>query len=324
MTTIPLLDLARWFDGDDAERRALAAELDAHLQRLGFLIVVHHGIPDEVIDTCRAEAKAFFHQPVEVKQAVAATADVYRGWVGPGLESNAATYGVDTPPDLKETWAYGPLDVTPELAAASPRQFVPNVWPEEPSAFRAAAEAWWLAGKRLADDLLDIASVALGLPEHHLRDRCCATTALGTLNWYHPRGDAEPEEGQFRIGPHTDFGMFTVLDREPGAGGLQVLDEDGAWIDAPYVPGSLVVNTGDLLRHWTNDRWSSNVHRVLPPPASNRDEELLSLVFFHEPDHDAWVEAFPTCVSAERPAKYPGVLASDYLAAKMDALVVGG
>jgi isopenicillin N synthase-like dioxygenase len=163
----------------------------------------------------------------------------------------------------------------------------------------------------------------LRLPRHQLRESSNATTAQVSINWYGPRGEANPLPGQFRIGPHTDFGTLTVLDREPGMGGLQVLDEAGTWIDAPYVPGSLLINTGDLIRRWTNDRWKSNEHRVLPPPADDPAEELISLVFFHEPNHDAVIEAFPSCVAAGNPAKYPPVLSHEYLSAKMDALVVG-
>ena len=121
MTSIPLIDLAPWYEGTDEDRARVAAEIDGHLRRLGFLVVVNHGIPPEVIARCREEALRFYHQPTEAKERVA-VGDVYRGWVGPGLESNAATYGVDTPPDLKETYTYGPVDVPdPDLPTVAPR-----------------------------------------------------------------------------------------------------------------------------------------------------------------------------------------------------------
>ena len=320
---IPLVDLARWFDGSVDERRAFATEVDAHLRRLGFLVVVNHGVARSLIDDFRELAREFFHQPAARKSDVTLTAGTYRGWVGPGLESNAASYGVQTAPDLKESFAFGPVDVVDErLRDLHPDSFAPNVWPELPAGFREAAEAWWHAARSLHDELLDVASLALGLPLDHLRSLCRATTASAGVNWYGPRGAVDPLPDQYRIGPHTDFGLLTVLDREPGLGGLQVLDEDGEWIDAPVVPGSLIINTGDLVRRWTNDRWCSNVHRVLPPPAANPQEELISLVFFGEPDRDALVEAFASCVSDDDPARYPPVLAHEYLAEKMRALVV--
>ncbi len=323
MNEIPLIDLERWFDGSDVERAELAAEVDAHLQRLGFLVVVGHRIDPGVIAACREESHSFFHQHDADKEAVAITPEAYRGWVGAGLESNAATYGVDTPPDLKETFTYGPVDIPdPALSEVAPRWFAPNVWPSSAPALRPAAEAWWRAARGLADELLDIFSLALQLPEPYLRERCAATTASVSLNWYWPGRRDAGADGQFRIGPHTDFGSLTILDRQPGVGGLQVLGEDGEWMDAPVVEGGLVVNTGDMMRRWTNDRWRSNEHRVLPPSALALDEELISLIFFHEPDYDTMIEALPTCTSDAQPARYPPVLAGDYLAEKMDALAV--
>ena len=103
---------------------------------------------------------------------------------------------------------------------------------------------------------------------------------------------------------------------------MQVQNAAGEWIDAPVVEGSLIVNTGDLLRQWTNDRWCSNEHRVLPPSADAPNEELLSLVFFHEPDADAIIAPLSTCVSAENPPRYQPVTSADYLAAKFAALAV--
>lgn len=323
-TEIPLIDLDEWFDGSPEQRAALAARVDAHLCRLGFLVVVNHRVPRDVIDRCREEARRFFHQPDDVKAAVAMNGEAYRGWVGQGLESNAATYGVATAPDLKETYAFGPVDLPDEtLRVRDPRWYGPNVWPASPPGFRDACEAWWRAARSLSDELLDLLSLALGLPQSHLRDHSTAQTSQVSINWYGPRGAGEPLPDQFRIGPHTDFGMLTVLDREPGMGGLQVLDEAGGWIDAPVVPGSLIINTGDLIRHWTNERWCSNEHRVLPPPAERPQEELISLVFFGEPSLDVVVEAFPSCVSDHNRAKYPPVLSHAYLGQKMDALAVG-
>ena len=102
-----------------------------------------------------------------------------------------------------------------------------------------------------------------------------------------------------------------------------MLNDDGNWVDAPCVDGSLIINTGDMLRQWTNDRWCSNEHRVLPPMAGAPNEELISLIFFHEPDADAVIEPFETCVSTENPARYEPIAAMDYLAEKFAALTVG-
>ncbi len=321
--TVPLIDLERWFDGTPEERLEIARQVDAHLQRCGFLIVTNHRVPQDVIDRCRSEAREFFHQRAEVKAKVALEPGPYRGWVGPGLESNAASYGVDTPPDLKEAFSYGPVDVADEaLRTAEPDFYGPNIWPNFSPDLRPAGEAWWRSARWLHDELLDVLSLALDLPLTTLRDMSASPTANVTLNWYGPRDANEPLPNQFRVGPHTDFGLLTVLDREPGLGGLQIKDDEGNWVDAPYVPGGLTINTGDLIRRWTNDRWCSNEHRVLPPPEELPSEELISLVYFGEPTYDTVVETFPSCISDDNPAKYPPILSRAYLDEKMAALVV--
>jgi len=149
------------------------------------------------------------------------------------------------------------------------------------------------------------------------------------INRYPPLTEVgEPAQGQYRIGPHTDFGTVTVLDREPGAGGLQVFvtaaddpDGPGVWQDAPYDPDALTVNIGDLLAHWTGLRWSSGRHRVLPPQAAHPDEELMSLVFFYELDHDAVVT--PLAPPVGRRAGLDAVVSAPFIRERLDAISVG-
>ncbi|MEM9132297.1 MAG: 2-oxoglutarate and iron-dependent oxygenase domain-containing protein [Actinomycetota bacterium] len=320
--SIPLVDLDPWFTGADADRLALARRVDEHLRRCGFLVVTNHRVPQHVLDTCRSEARRFFHQPEEVKARVAMEGPAYRGWIGSALESNAATYGVETPPDLKETYAFGPVDVEESVRLSVPERFAPNLWPTSMPSLEQAFAAFWRAARELNDELLDVLSLALGLQPTHLRELSTAPTSTGTINWYGLRGADEPLPEQFRVGPHTDFGVLTILDRQSGLGGLQVQDGSGAWVDAPDVPGGLTINTGDLLRRWTNDRWCSNVHRVLPPPSEAPTEELISLVYFGEPNHDAVVDAFDSCVGEGERARYDPILASEYLDEKMAALAV--
>jgi isopenicillin N synthase-like dioxygenase len=112
----------------------------------------------------------------------------------------------------------------------------------------------------------------------------------------------------------------TVLDREPGLGGLQVYTATGEWVDAPFDPEAFTINIGDLLARWTGDRWRSTRHRVLAPPADAPDEDLLSLVYFYEADHDAVVESLPAPIGH---ASYPPVVWGDYLRAKLAAISVG-
>ncbi len=248
----------------------------------------------------RAAARRFFALPDEVKQRYAVRIGG-RGWLAPGVEANGLVEGTETPPDLKESFAVGPDTPTGD-AAVDAVWFPPNVWPAEVPELRAVVTRYTSAMRRVADDLLELCATALGLPVATLTSLATNPTWTFNINRYPPLTEVgQPADGQYRIGPHTDFGTVTVLDREPGAGGLQVFvtalqdsgqddpDGPGVWQDAPYDPDALTVNIGDLLAHWTGLRWSSGRHRVLPPQAAHPDEELMSLVFFYELDHDAVV-----------------------------------
>ena len=119
------------------------------------------------------------------------------------------------------------------------------------------------------------------------------------------------------MGAHTDYGIITILYADP-VPGLEIVAPDGTWRSVLPEPGALLVNLGDLLGEWTNDRWRSTLHRVVPPPRSVLGPaKRRSVAFFFDGNHDALVECLPTCVSAENPAKYPPVLAGDHLMAKL-------
>jgi isopenicillin N synthase-like dioxygenase len=135
---------------------------------------------------------------------------------------------------------------------------------------------------------------------------------------YYPEQLTDPVPGQLRNAAHTDFAGFTILLQDNAPGGLQVLMPDGSWIDVPPVPGTLVINTGDLLQRWTNDRWMSNVHRVVNPPIERRgSSRRLSVVFFTGPRDDAEITCLPGCASATTPARYEPITAGEHVRAKM-------
>jgi len=129
--------------------------------------------------------------------------------------------------------------------------------------------------------------------------------------------------GQLRAGAHTDFGTMTILKPDAAPGGLQVRTPAGEWAPVKAPPGALVVNIGDMMARWTNDRWVSTLHRVVnPPPDAALGSERLSIGFFHQPNYDALVECLPSCRGAGEPPRYPAVRAGDHLHAQFSAQVV--
>jgi isopenicillin N synthase-like dioxygenase len=316
--TVPLIDLTPWYSGDPDGRAAVVADVDRALREIGFLLVAGHRIAPGTIDGLRAAGRAFFRAQDAAKRPYAAPVGV-RGWSPPGNESHAGATGVAAPPDLKESYRFGATEA-PD-APGHEHWYGPNVWPADDPEFERHGLAFAAAARALSDDLLQIFALAAGLDVDFFTSRSAHPPYSAVLNWYPSLAAVgEPAEGQFRIGQHTDFGSLTILDREPGYGGLQVRTLAGEWIDAPHVPGTLTINTGDLLARWSGDRWRSTMHRVLPPDPRDAAEELLSLVFFHEADPWTTVETLPSALAG--PVAYPPVNAGEFLAKRLASITV--
>ncbi|MGH3613130.1 MAG: isopenicillin N synthase family dioxygenase [Pseudonocardia sp.] len=312
---IPTIDLAAWRAGDPT----VGTAVDAALRQAGFLLVTGHGVGDALRAEVRAAARRFFALPVEVKYRYAVRIGG-RGWLAPGVEANGRVEGVESPPDLKESFAIGPSTPTGDRRVDDV-WFPPNVWPGEVPELHGAARRYLEAMCSVSTRLLELCADALGQPLDSLTALAGHPTWTFNINRYPPLVEVgEPVPGQYRIGPHTDFGTVTVLDREPGVGGLQVHIPGTGWIDPPYDPAALTVNIGDLLAHWTGLRWRSGRHRVLPPPAASPHEELVSLVFFFELDHDAVVT--PLARPIGRRTDLAPMVSAPFLRERLDAISV--
>jgi isopenicillin N synthase-like dioxygenase len=317
-SSVPLVDLSPWFTGTSEGRAEVAGQVDLALRESGFLLVTGHGVADELRHRTRELARRFFALPEDVKQRYAVTVGG-RGWLPPGVEANGYAEGTETPPDLKESYSAG-ADAGVGVAGIDGFWFQANVWPDEVPGLAGAVTEYMRRMRALSDHLLEIFAAALGLAESHFTRHTGHPTYTFNINWYPPMTRVgAPEAGQFRIGPHTDFGTVTVLDRQAGVGGLQVHTPGGEWEDAPYLPGAFTVNIGDLMARWTGDRWRSTRHRVLPPAATAPDEDLVSLVFFYETDHDARITSLAPPLGKRI---YPEVVAADYLREKLAAITM--
>jgi isopenicillin N synthase-like dioxygenase len=319
---VPRIDLGAWSCGGAADRALVAREVDAACSSIGFMQVVGHGVPASVILEMREQTEAFFQLPLAEKQrATPSRPGLNRGYAALGSEALAYSLG-DAParPDLFEAFNVGP-DAVPEdewHRGAPYDFFAPNLWPEAVPAMRAAVTRYFDEARRVAAMLTETFALALGLPEGWFRsstDR--STSTLRVLNYERREGDAPAAEGQMRMGAHTDYGVVTVLFADP-VPGLQVLAPGGGWHDVLPEPGALLVNLGDMTAQWTNDRWRSTLHRVVPPRADERGRaKRRSAAFFFDANYDAVIECLPTCQSAARPARYPPVIAGEHLIAKI-------
>jgi isopenicillin N synthase-like dioxygenase len=161
---------------------------------------------------------------------------------------------------------------------------------------------------RLVVFLMRLAALALGVEERFFDDKVDRSIGTMRLNYY-PRQLQPPAPGQLRAGAHTDYGSITILNGEDVPGGLQVRTRRGEWIDVRTPPEHFVINIGDLLMRWTNDRWLSNLHRVVNPPrADGGHAPRLSIAFFNHPNYDALIEG----IAPPGEARHPPVLSGDY------------
>lgn len=321
MDVVPIVDLGPWLAGAPAERAAVAHAVDAACRSSGFMPIVGHGIPSAVSEAMRGETERFFELPLADKLlCTPGRPGLNRGYAAMGSEALAYSLGVmPTRPDLFEAFNVG-LDEVPDDVwhRAAPHDFfAPNFWPSGLPELRRAVTLYFAEAERVALLLTDVFALALGLPERWFRpfvER--STVTLRMINYERRADDPPAEDGQMRMGAHTDYGVLTVLlaDSVPG---LQILGPGGAWHDITPLPGALLVNLGDMTAHWTNDRWRSTLHRVVPPPTSAGRAKRRSAAFFFDANYDAVIECIPTCESPEQPAKYPPVIAGEHLIKKI-------
>ncbi|MCU1454242.1 MAG: 2OG-Fe(II) oxygenase family protein [Acidimicrobiales bacterium] len=320
--TIPTIDLTGARDGTPGGRQRVAEEIDRACREVGFLIVAGHGVPPELIAELRAVTYRFMDLPEEVKARTPMRPESYRGWAGPGAHSLAASYGVDAPPDLKESFAMGPIGVTDDpyyWAEEAGQFFAENRWPPEVPEMEDVWVRYYRALNLLATDLMRLFAIALGADEHFFDDKVDRhlTDLVGIR---YPPLDEPPAPGQLRGGPHTDFGSLTILQRDDAPGGLQV-QIDGEWVDAPFVADTFVVNIGDLMAEWTNDRWLSTIHRVVPPDELAAEHtDRLSFAYFHQPNYDAVITVLPECTSPTDPPRHEPITSGEHFGRKLGAV----
>lgn len=295
---IPVIDITSLRDGSGPQ--GIAEALHAASQGLGFIYVKGHGIPAQVIEDARGAAYAFFRSDERDKETVRISPK-HRGWLGRG----GAKMGDDAKADLKESFIWGFQNehgATPEDHALRG----PNQWPACVPDMQIHAMAYFRHAHDVAHHLMRGFALGLGLDEaFFLRT---ASRPLSRASFvYYPAQPPELGEEQFGVGPHTDFGVLTVLCQD-SVGGLQVRDADGDWIEAPPIEGTLIINVADLLARWTDGAYKSTPHRVV----NSSGRERLSLVLAFDPDPDTMIDA-REIFGPDHPAREGPITCGDYL-----------
>lgn len=313
MTTppsLPVVDISGFLHGDEQQRLAVAREWDAAFSSVGLATIVGHGVPDDAIEALYGSASAFFGASRDEKMRYCLNQGYGRGgFVPQGVEAVARSTGTETaPPDLVENFVFS-HGGDPKLES------VPV--PTEPASFQPAVAAYWSQMDALLRTLMRLSAVALSLPAEHF-EPCLESPKCNLRLAYYASLDTDAAAaGSIRYGAHTDYTGFTILRQDPRVGGLEAQTVDGAWHAVPPRPGGLVVNAGDLIQVWTNDRWRSPPHRVVNPPPELARQGRLSLVFFTGPTDETTIEALPGTHGPDNPKRYEPVSAREHLLRKL-------
>ena len=316
LTTVPVIDLAPFLAGSREGKQAVAAAVGRACTDIGFFSIVGHGVPEALVARMYDVSRRFFDLPLAEKLAVKRPRpEQSRGYIGFGDENLAYSLGQEAVTDLKEFFAIGPVEVPDEdyyRSAAAYPSFAPNLWPVRPAELRAVWTDYYRALERLGAVIMRIFALALALPEDFFADKLDRhISGIRVINY--PDQATPPAPGQLRAGAHSDYGAVTILKSENAPGGLQVKNRRDEWINVTSVPGAFVVNIGDLMMRWTNDRWISTLHRVANPP---RDGALgsrrQSIVFFYQPNYDAVIACLPSCAGPGNPPKYAPVTSGEH------------
>ncbi|RYF40624.1 MAG: isopenicillin N synthase family oxygenase [Comamonadaceae bacterium] len=313
LATLPVIDLS------SPHTAGLARTLDQACRDIGFIVVRGHRVPAPVLQGAFDAGFSFFDAREAVRNSAVPPDDRVRGYTPLLRQQLAASLHKQTPPDLFERFRMGRFDIPDDdyHRSRAAGWFAPNVWPRDLPGFRHALEAYYRAMEALAGDLMQLFARALDLPPGYF-DRSIGRHISSLCVNHYPALEGPALAGQLRAGEHTDYGSLTIVAPTAAPGRLQVLTREDGWVEVEPPPGHFVVNIGDLMAQWTNDRWVSTLHRVaLPAPDAGPRARRLSLVFFHQPDDDALVECIPTCLAAGNTPRYSPITSGEHLRLKI-------
>ena len=299
---VPVIDFAAFLTGDG--KLQVARQIREACESTGFFYLVRHGVPQATIDAVFAASRRFFAQPLEQRMKVRLEVGPNRGYQPLGSRFYA---GKADAPDLNESFKYQhelPPD-DPDVIAGN-RVHARNRWPDDIPGWRDTLLEYYDGMERLTAALLRAFALALDLDDAWFLGAYRKPLTQINLLHYPPHPPITPGR-QFGLRPHSDTTAFTIL-AQGDVGGLQV-EHGGDWIDVPPIPGSFVINIGDMMARWTNDRFASTPHRVI----NRSGTERYSVAFFAIPDFDAEVACLPSCMGPDNPPKYAPLRVGEFM-----------
>jgi isopenicillin N synthase-like dioxygenase len=296
---IPVIDVGPAFRGEPGALERVAAEVRCASERVGFFYLAGHGVPQAVIDAAFAASREFHAMPLEQKRSLRINENNI-GYL-PVMESiqGASQVHKATRPNYNESFfiSHDRGADHPDVQAGQPLRGM-NQWPDGHDAMRTAMVRYFKTMEGVGEKLLPVLARALELPARWF-DPFFRDEAHINLRFLHYPPQETDDDEQFGQGPHTDNSFITMLARED-VPGLAVGLPNGDWLAPPVIEGTFLVNLGNMMKRWSNDRFHSTPHGVLNDTGTDR----YSIAFFYSPNVSAKIECVPSCVTPEKPARY--------------------
>ena len=305
---IPTLDASAYLGTASHDPERLGAELREALEKVGFYYLRGHGINPALTDAVFDECKRFHAQPVEAKLALRANEHNVGYMPVNGYVSRSSPVEKATHPNLVEAFF-----VKRERAADDPDVLAnvrfrgANQWPGAVPGFRETVMAYCDAMENLCKQMLPVYAAALDLPHDFFAPGFDDPMYTLRLSHYPPAESGSAE--QYGVAPHTDSSFLTML-AQSELPGLSIRTAQGNWIDAPVLPDALLVNSGDMLRRWTNHRFLSTEHRVVN---RNPGRDRYAIPFFFDAGYNYPMECLATCTDADNPPLFPATTYVEYM-----------
>ncbi len=300
---IPIIDFSPAFGAVPGGLEAVAREVRRACETVGFFYLAGHGVPDAVIERAFAASREFHALPLEDKMRLRLNqSNIGYLPVNQSIQK-ASTVHKATRPNYNESFfiSHDRGADHPDVVAATPLRGR-NQWPDGHEAMRAAMVGYFTTLQGLGERMLPVLARALGMPADHFAPFFAGEAHIHLRFLHYPPQDIADDE-QFGQGPHTDNSFITILARTD-VPGLAVRLPSGEWLAPPVIPGTFLVNLGNMMKRWSNDRFLSTPHAVLNESGTDR----YSIAFFYSPIPSAVIECLPSCTGPDDPPHYPSAV----------------
>ena len=304
MNRIPQVNLNDYLTGDPDSKKKFISDLGKGFSEIGFIALKGHLLNDTVKESLYDEVKNFFNLSNEIKSKYIISGLASQRGFTPFGKEHAKGRNVG---DLKEFWHFGQyVKNEPELENKYPK----NVMVDELEEFNSVGQKTYELLEETGRHVLGAIACYLNLDETYFDKHIFNGNSILRAIHYPPITQ-EPNKAE-RAAAHGDINLITLLMGAQGKG-LQVLSNNGEWVDAIAEDDEIIVNIGDMLSRHTNNKLKSTIHRVVNPPKDLWNSSRYSIPFFLHPRLEMPLDCIESCVDENNPKGFENTTAGDFL-----------